>query len=163
MEIELNSVVSFDYVLTAPDGRVIDQSSLRPLTYLHGSGQIVAGLERQLAGKRVGDELVAKVPAAEGYGERTGKGFSVSRAELPPGMEPHVGMPLGARGPDGQAMTLFVVEVSADGIVVSSDHPLSGVDLCFAVTIRGVRAATADERTHGHAHGMDGHDHSHGH
>jgi hypothetical protein len=64
MEITSNSVVSFDYILTAPDGTVIDQSSQKPLTYLHGSGQIVPGLERQLAGKRAGDELVAKVPAA---------------------------------------------------------------------------------------------------
>lgn len=163
MEIALNSVVSFDYTLTAPDGSVIDQSQDRPLTYLHGSGQIVPGLERQLLGKREGDALVANVPAAEAYGERTGRGFAVGRNELPAGMEPQVGMALGARGPDGETMTLFVAEVNESGIVVTTDHPLSGVDLCFAVTIRGVRAATAEELRHGHAHGMDGHDHSHGH
>jgi FKBP-type peptidyl-prolyl cis-trans isomerase SlyD len=72
-------------------------------------------------------------------------------------------MALGARGPDGHPVTLFVAEVNAEGIVVTMDHPLSGVDLSFAVTIRGVRAATADELKHGHAHGADGHDHSHKH
>jgi FKBP-type peptidyl-prolyl cis-trans isomerase SlyD len=163
MEIAPNTVVSFDYVLTAPDGAVIDRSEGRPLTYMHGNGQIVPGLERQMASRRVGDVFVAEVPAAEGYGERTGRGFEVSRADLPAGLEPVVGMGLGARGPDGQAMTLFVASVSETGIVVTTDHPLSGVDLRFAITIRAVRAATPEEMAHGHAHGADGHDHSHGH
>ncbi len=163
MLIAQNSVVVFDYTLTAADGTVIDKAEGRPMTYLHGQRQIVPGLERQLAGKQVGDALVANVPAAEAYGERTGRGFPVKREELPPNMVPQVGMALGARGPDGQTMTLFVAEVNEEGIVVTTDHPLSGVDLSFAVTIRAVRAAIAEEVQHGHAHGADGHDHSHGH
>ena len=40
-----------------------------PLTYLHGHGNLVAGLEREFKGKNVGDELHVKVAAADGYGE----------------------------------------------------------------------------------------------
>jgi FKBP-type peptidyl-prolyl cis-trans isomerase SlyD len=163
MPITYGSVVSFDYTLHAPDGSILDQSSGKPLSYLHGAGHIVPGLERQLEGREIGESLQALVPAAEGYGERTGRGFRVGRDELPAELDPQVGMPLGARGPDGQAMTLFIVEVAEDSIALTTDHPLSGVDLRFEVTIRGIRGATADELSHGHAHGHDGHDHSHGH
>ncbi|GDX81377.1 peptidyl-prolyl cis-trans isomerase [Deltaproteobacteria bacterium] len=163
MKIAPGSVVSFEYTLYAPDGSIIDASQERPLTYLHGAGHIVPGLERHLVGKEVGDELEAIVPPDEGYGEATGRGFRVGREELPPGMEPQIGMPLGAQGPDGKTMTLFIVELDEESITVTPDHPLAGVTLRFAVAIRAIRAATEDELSHGHAHGHDGHDHSHGH
>ena len=163
MVIAAGSVVSFDYVLHAPDGRVLDASEGKPLSYLHGAGHIVPGLERQLLGRQVGDALDVIVEAREAYGERTGQGFRVPRAELPAEMQPQVGMPLGARGPNGESMKLNVVGVDDDGISVTLDHPLSGLQLRFAVEIRAIRVATADELSHGHAHGHDGHDHSHGH
>lgn len=157
------SVVSFDYVLYAPDGTVIDASQGRPLTYLHGAGHIVPGLERQLLGRALGESLEVVVEPAEGYGERTGRGFRVGRDELPAGMDPQIGMPLGARGPDGETMMLYVVVVDDEGITVTLDHPLSGVPLRFAIDIRDVRLATEEELAHGHAHGHGGHDHDHQH
>ena len=71
MQISDNSVVSFHYTLTDKDGNVIDSSQGNaPLTYLHGVGQIVPGLENALVGKAAGDTMDVQVPAADGYGER---------------------------------------------------------------------------------------------
>ena len=51
-------VVSIQYTLTNPEGETIDASEPGdPLRYLHGAGNIVPGLERELEGKKVGDEL----------------------------------------------------------------------------------------------------------
>lgn len=67
------SVVTIHYTLRDPDGDVIDSSEGGdPLSYLHGAGNIVPGLERQLEAKAVGDKVDASVPPADGYGERTG-------------------------------------------------------------------------------------------
>src|SRR5690606_41723283 len=41
-----------------------------PLSYLHGAGNIVPGLEKALEGKSAGDKLQADVPPEEGYGPR---------------------------------------------------------------------------------------------
>ena len=49
------SVVSFDYTLRDGAGSVIDSSQGgAPMVYLHGHGNIVAGLEEALHGKTAG-------------------------------------------------------------------------------------------------------------
>ena len=59
-------VVAMHYTLTGDDGKVIDSSSGgQPLYYLHGAGNIVSGLERQLTGKNVGEKITAVVPPEE--------------------------------------------------------------------------------------------------
>ncbi|MFN6192528.1 MAG: peptidylprolyl isomerase, partial [Planctomycetota bacterium] len=63
-------VVTIHYKHTLDDGSVADQSlGGEPLVYLHGAQNIVPGLERQLAGRKVGDKVDCVVPANEGYGE----------------------------------------------------------------------------------------------
>ena len=48
------SVVIFHYTLTNDNGEVIDSSKGGdPMPYLHGAGNIVPGLERQLAGLKL--------------------------------------------------------------------------------------------------------------
>src|SRR3954470_8588679 len=52
MQIAKQSVVTIDYTLTDPHGEVLDSSTAdEPLTYIHGSGSIIPGLENALAGK----------------------------------------------------------------------------------------------------------------
>ena len=54
MQIEKNRVVSLHYTLRDEQGTVLDSSSGRaPLSYLHGKGNIIPGLEAALAGKGV--------------------------------------------------------------------------------------------------------------
>ena len=54
MEIAAERVVSFHYTLTDDAGAVIDRSpDDRPLSYLHGAGNIVPGLENALAGQTI--------------------------------------------------------------------------------------------------------------
>ena len=72
MQIADNTVVILDYTVTNPEGDLIDSSSEtgEPLTYLHGNGDIVPGLEQALTGRRVGDSFQITVPPEAGYGER---------------------------------------------------------------------------------------------
>lgn len=160
MQIAKDAVVTFDYILTDEAGELIDNSEDGPMVYLHGQGQIVRGLEVALLGKKVGDRVQVNIPPEDGYGEAShDKPIQVSWQDLPPGAELEEGMPIYAQGPQGQEITLYVQQVGKEGVVLSIDHPLAGVTLCFDVTIREIRAATADELAHGHAHGPDGHHH----
>jgi FKBP-type peptidyl-prolyl cis-trans isomerase SlyD len=155
------SIVSLHYTLRDDDGDVIDSSSGgEPLAYLHGAGNIVPGLERQLTGKTVGDRLTAVVPPEEGYGLPEGPGPQpVPRSSFPEDVELEEGLQFFARGPGGETIPLWVVEVGGDTVMVDGNHPLSGVTLHFEVEVVEVRAATAEEQEHGHPHGEGGHHH----
>ena len=158
--ISAGKVVAFHYTLTDDDGDVIDSSDGRePLDYLHGAGNIVPGLERQLVGKTTGDRLDAIVPPSEGYGERTGAPQAVPRGALPPDLDPMPGMQLMAQGPDGQPFPLWIARVDDEQIWVDRNHPLAGVTLHFAVEIVSIRDASAEETAHGHPHGPGNHHH----
>lgn len=153
-------VVLFHYVLTNDEGEVLDRSGDAPMAYLHGYGNIVSGLEAALLGRSVGDKLRADVAPADAYGEVDADAYqSVHRSEFPRDMEIEVGMPVRAQGSDGRVAVLWITKIQGAQVTLTTNHPLAGVNLHFDVEITGIREASDEERTHGHAHGPDGHHH----
>ncbi|MCC5842335.1 MAG: peptidylprolyl isomerase [Opitutales bacterium] len=162
MEIAKDCVVSMDYRLTGGDGKVLDESAEgQPLVYLHGHGNIIPGLESALDGRSSGESLNVRVAPADAYGELDPRLVQeVERSMFPAGAPLEVGMRFHAGTPQGPR----VVRITAIGdktVKVDANHELAGETLDFAVTIRDVRAATADEIAHGHVHagGSCGHGH----
>ena len=151
-------VGAIHYRLTTPEGETLDSSAGRePLVYLHGSHNIVPGLESALAGAVAGEERRAEVAPADGYGERTGDGpQSVHRRDFPKDADLREGMAFRAQGSDGHEVTLWISKLEGSRVWVDTNHPLAGQTLIFDVTVVAVRAATADEAAHGHAHGIHG-------
>jgi FKBP-type peptidyl-prolyl cis-trans isomerase SlyD len=164
MKIDKGSVVGIDYRLHLGDGEVVDASDPgEPLTYLHGGGQIVPGLEDALTGLEVGASRQVVVPPADGYGEHDPRGVQeVPRGAFPADFSPQAGMQLTAEGPGGEVVPFAVKEVRPESILIDLNHPLAGKTLHFDVTVREVRQATEDEVAHGHAHGPEGHAHDDG-
>jgi FKBP-type peptidyl-prolyl cis-trans isomerase SlyD len=160
MSITRDSVVTIHYTLKDDAGTVIDSSaSGEPLAYLHGHGNIVPGLERELTGRKAGEELSVTVPAAEGYGEYDKSLVqSVPRRALRGVKDVRAGMHLHAQTAEGPR-TVTVTRVSGDMVTLDGNHPLAGKNLNFDIQIEGVRQATEEELSHGHVHGPHGHHH----
>lgn len=160
MRIAKNSVVTIDYTLTDDDGHVLDSSEGDdPLSYLHGVGGLIPGLERELDGREAADQFEVAVAPEDGYGERD----EALRQDVPrdqfEGMEDlELGMQFRVDSDTGP-MVITIVEIDGDIISIDGNHPLAGVNLNFAVTVREVREATEEELEHGHAHGPGGHEH----
>jgi FKBP-type peptidyl-prolyl cis-trans isomerase SlyD len=160
MKIANGTVVELDYSLHLGDGKIVDQSEGEPLSYIHGEGHIVPGLEQALAGLEVGAKKQVVVAPAEGYGEHDAAGVQeVARDAFPADFQPQEGMQLVAESPDGQPVQFIVKQVGLQTVTVDFNHPLAGKTLHFDVTVRGVRQATDEEKEHGHVHGPGGHDH----
>ncbi|MFC4653698.1 MULTISPECIES: FKBP-type peptidyl-prolyl cis-trans isomerase [Rheinheimera] len=158
MSIAAHKVVAIHYTVADKNGTELDSSAGgEPLVFIHGTGSLIQGLENALLGKQVGDKFHVEVPAAEAYGERHDELTQAVPREMFNGMDVQVGMRFRAAGPDGREQSVIVLDVTDDEVVVDGNHPLSGMDLTFAVEIVLVRDATPDELAHGHAHGMDGH------
>lgn len=160
--IQEGDVVFIHYTLTGNEGQVIDSSQGRPpLGYLHGYRNIVAGLERALTGRAVGDRFDVAIPPEEGYGLREGpEPQPVPRSEFgKDARHLQVGMSFHATTSDGQNLTLWITDIQGDEVFVDANHPLAGQTLNFAIEVAEVRAATTEELTHGHVHGPGGHHH----
>ena len=160
MNIEKNRVVTLHYTLRDEQGNVIESSTGRtPLSYLHGKGNIIPGLEQALAGKAAGDKLDVTVAPEQGYGVRDERLVQVvPRSRFGGGEGLAAGMQARVSGPQGRRM-VTVVKVERDFVTVDGNHPLAGRTLRFAVEVEDVRKATHEEVSHGHVHGPGGHHH----
>jgi FKBP-type peptidyl-prolyl cis-trans isomerase SlyD len=160
VHIEKNRVVQLHYTLRDDQGTVIDASGGRgPLTYLHGKGNLIVGLEQALAGKAAGDKLDVTVAPDQGYGPRDDRLVQIlPRSKFEEVAELQPGMQVRASGPQGTRL-VTVIKVERDFVTIDGNHPLAGRTLHFSVEIADVRKATHEEVSHGHAHGPGGHHH----
>ena len=154
-------VISFHYTLTDKNGKKIDSSvGNTPVMFLEGIGQIIPGLEKILVVLDKGDKKIVTVPYPEAYGAYDQTLISQVPREQFPVKEVQVGdMFKVGKAEDYRVVT--VIEVKDAEVVLDGNHPLAGQDLTFAVEIMERRDATAEEMTHGHAHGPHGHSHDH--
>jgi FKBP-type peptidyl-prolyl cis-trans isomerase SlyD len=156
-----DSVVSMSYNLKNPAGEELGNADNdKPLTYLQGAGQIVPGLESALEGLAVGDKKDVTVTPKDGYGELNAElKMKVERKQFPPDADIKPGMQFRANIGGDNEHTFTVMDVKDEDVFIDGNHPLAGQTLHFSVEIIAVRPATADELSHGHAHGPDGSHH----
>jgi len=158
MTIEKNKVVTIEYALTDESGALIESSEgQEPLTYIHGVGNIIPGLEASLEGKSTGDTLEVSVQPADAYGEwDQEKVIDIPKAQFSGVDDVEVGMQFGVHSSTGERIVM-VTKVEGDTVTVDANHPLAGKTLNFEVMVVGVREPTPDELDHGHVHGPGGH------
>jgi FKBP-type peptidyl-prolyl cis-trans isomerase SlyD len=156
MQITKDKVASILYTLRDGAGNLIESNEGRePMTYMHGTGSVIVGMEEGLEGKSAGDKFKIKVLPEKGYGEKDsnliqkGPRAAFGNQKIEKGMQFQTNQ--------GQVVT--VTETGLEAITVDGNHPLAGVELHFDVEVTAVRAATQEEISHGHVHGPDGHHH----
>jgi FKBP-type peptidyl-prolyl cis-trans isomerase 2 len=142
--IKENMAVQLEYTLTT-DGQVVDTTDGRgPFQYVHGRGQIVPGLERQLTGLKPGDSRDITVTAEEGYGPVDPQAVvEVPKTQLPQQVTPEVGAVLRGVDPDGRQFRATIQQVKDQSVMLDLNHPLAGKTLLFKVKVLSVAPATA--------------------
>jgi FKBP-type peptidyl-prolyl cis-trans isomerase SlyD len=136
------SFVSLQYTLTGEDGKTIESNKDKePLKYTQGQHQIVPGLEREIAGMKVGGEKHVKVKPEDGYGLVNPNAFQeVPKEQVPPeGLK--VGTILAARGPQGQVVPVRIHQIKEKTVVVDLNHPMAGKTLVFDVKVLDIQSA----------------------
>lgn len=167
--VQKNMVVSVHYELQVEhEGQMTtaDKSQEQPLVFLHGAGMLLAEFEQNLLGKTQGDTVSFVIKAENGYGifdERNIANIPIDSFKDQDGNIDNnmikVGSVLPMMDNDGNQFQGIVCEITDDAVIMDFNHPLAGKDLHFTVTVADVRAATAEEISHGHVHGPGGHHH----
>jgi FKBP-type peptidyl-prolyl cis-trans isomerase SlyD len=160
MNISENKVVQMHYELKNNEGQTLDSSKDKPpLAYIHGKGNIIPGLEKELLNKTKGDKIKTVIAPAEAYGVKDDqKIFKVAKKQFQGDGEIQIGMQIQAET-DGRMEVGTIEGIEGDDVTLNFNHPLAGETLHFDVEVVEVRDATKEELDHGHVHGEGGHDH----
>jgi FKBP-type peptidyl-prolyl cis-trans isomerase SlyD len=139
------SVAVFDAISKEPLETEFDEG----VTYIHGYGQLVPGLERQLSGMQAKEKRQITVPVEEAFGERDEElMFVLPYGELGDEYKPgdlEVGDALVLEDDEGDDALFHVLEVRQDGLALDGNHPLSGFSLRFDVEVTSVTEASDEE------------------
>ena len=163
MKINPQHVVSltYDLYVDQEDGtEALTESATeeQPLTFLFGAGQMLPKFEENLSSLSTGDAYEFRLSAADAYGEYDEEAVANLPMEMFSGAEvPEIGSVLPLQDNNGNRFQGQVVSVAEDSVIVDLNHPMAGQQLHFKGNILNVRPATAEELSHGHAHGADGH------
>ncbi len=154
MQVSDKMAVSIHYTLTNKVGKKLDSTKgEEPMIYLHGSGQIIPGLEDALKGMRVGEQLNTTIAPSEAYGEYSEERIKIVPMSMFDGIDKvEVGMQFHADASHGVDM-VTVTKIDGDQATVDGNHPMAGEALTFDVKVMDIRPATADELSHQHIHG----------
>lgn len=163
-----NKVISLEYNLhkDTAEGEMIESTEGKePLVFLTGAGQMIPDFEANVVDLNAGETFSFGIKAEMAYGVRNDKAV----IELPQDIfmkeekladEVVVGNVLPLQDQNGQVHRGIIVSINDNSTVtMDMNHPLADQDLHFTGKIVEVREATADEISHGHAHGAGGVEH----
>ena len=139
MTVTKEKYVTIAYNFSTPEGYLLGTSDRQgPLTFCAGSGDIISGLDSNLANAEEGQDLSFVIPASEAYGERDESLVAqVSAADLGLGAEARIGYRVEAQI-GGRWRSALISEVEGDKVTVDANHPLAGVPLHFQTTVLSI-------------------------
>lgn len=146
MDIADRRIATLHFTLTDDSGqRITTTHGHEPLTYIHGTGSIIRGLEQALAGRKAGDRFEVAVAPEDGFGPRHPQLVqtlprTMWRAEAAPSVGDRLETQT-ARGP----LDVVVTAVDNDTLTVDGNHPLAGRAFRAEVEVLSVRVPTPDE------------------
>ena len=168
MQITKNTVVSLSYILKRDDanGEIIEETRAGdPLVFLYGNGQMLPKFEEYLNTLKAGDAFEFTLASDDAYGEMDQDAIidldkSIFQVDGKTDDEMlAIGNVIPMRDDQGNMLQGIVVSVSKDMVRMDFNHPMAGNVLHFAGKVIEVREASAEELSHGHAHGAGGHHH----
>lgn len=160
MVISPDCVVQFTYKMSDSDNNLLEDTGDKiPMAYLHGHNGLLKGLETAMAGKKQGESFEVTLDPRDAYGEvKPDSEQKIPMKHLQGAKKWKKGM-VGVVHTEQGNKRVTVVKPGKFMVVVDFNHPFAGKTLTFSVEIKDIRKATAEEITHGHAHGVGGHHH----
>lgn len=158
MKIERDRVVRFHYTVSEAGREVESSRAGEPMAVLFGHGGLIPGLEQALSGREAGERLEVEVPPEEGYGPRREELIQRVPKKRFKGMPLRVGQTVMMQTEHGPR-PISIRKIGMSVVDVDLNHPMAGKTLRFDLEIIEVRAASAEELDHGHAHAPGGVEH----
>ncbi len=163
MQISKYKAVVVNYVARDDSGNILDSSDADgPIRYIHGTEDLIPGLEAALEGHSAGEKLSIRVAMEDAYGDRDESLIEEVPIANFPGIDSiEPGMKFQTDMDDDVPYIVTVTKVTKKHVTVDGNHPFAGKNLNFDLEIVEVREASSSEIEHGHVHTDDSHHHIH--
>lgn len=137
VKVKKGDTVKVDYTCTLANGTMIDASAAgKPLEFVVGRGDVIKGLDEAVAGMKVGETKTIRVAAEKAYGPRHEEWMlEVGRDKFSEDWKPEIGLHYEVPRENGQSTTATVTRVSSSSVTLDFNHPLSGKELIFEVSV----------------------------
>lgn len=141
MKIGNGTLVTAAYSFRDEHGGVIaDSESNGPLTYVHGQGQVLSGIEAALDGRSTGYRLSLTLRPEEAFGpHRPELVFEAPLSNLPSGIRIEPGVELFSGMGDRPAFQLRIVKATETGALLDGNHPYAGKTLQVELEVLDIR------------------------
>ncbi|MCX2861869.1 FKBP-type peptidyl-prolyl cis-trans isomerase [Paucibacter sp. PLA-PC-4] len=158
MKIQKDTIATLKLKVADAKGKLIEESKEPMACLIGGYGNTLPAVEDALMGQEAGFLITLNLTPETAFGERDESLLrSIAKKDFPPGVK--VGGQLELREAEGEFQLFNVVKIKGDTVILDGNHPLAGMSLKVTVKVVSVRAASAEEVAHGHAHGDHGHHH----
>jgi FKBP-type peptidyl-prolyl cis-trans isomerase SlyD len=156
MQVSRNKVVTIEYAVHETGRKKLEDGTL---DYLHGFKNLMPALEKFLTDKKEGFSGKVEMGPRDAFGEKNSSlVMNIPKTQLEKPAEIQVGMQIELESEEG-IIPALVTAVGGDEITVDGNHPYAGKSITFDVKVVKIRDASAEELSHGHAHGAHGHHH----
>jgi len=158
MKVAKDTIVTIQLKVANDKGQLIE-SSKEPVALLIGHDNTMPAIEAALMDQQAGFAANLDLGVEQAFGARDeGLVKHIAKKDFPPGVK--VGGQLEMRESEsGEFKLYFVSKIKGDTVILDGNHPLAGEALKISLKLISVRAASAEELSHGHAHGEHGHHH----
>ncbi len=155
MKIIENTVVTLTYKMSDSTGNLIDSSDENgSLTYIHGVGMMMPGIEKAVDGKESGFEFKGVIEPEDGYGVYLPENvIPVPREQFGDFVDEMEEGKLYNFDTDSGHQPMKVVKIEDDIVTIDANHPYAGEQLNFECKIEDVRLATEEELESLNSHG----------
>ena len=147
--IRTGKVVYITYSVLDERGNIFGQQDM-PTGYVQGADSgLFAAVERALEGKREGDQVQARVPPEEAFGDPDPDLIISEDLENLPPMLRSIGAQAEMQNDAGDVLTFRVVEIKDGMVTLDGNNPLAGKPCVVAATVVSIRDATPEEMRNG--------------
>jgi len=121
-------------------GDFFETSADTPLEFTVGNNEVIAGLDKRVAGMKVGEKKTFVVTPEEGFGPRQAQLVeTVNIAQFPDHLTPKAGQRLRLKNGDGGETEIQVTKIEDELVTLDANHPFSGETLLFEVELLDIK------------------------
>lgn len=150
MKIEKNSYVSFHFKITDEENEVLEETTDEPDFYIHGQGEALEAVEKELEGKEKGYKTTISLKPEDAFGDYEESLVTVvKKSDFDHTDDLEIGMEFLSDDSEDEDMSSAInwriIDIEGDEVTLDANHPYAGINLTFNIEVVDVRPATEEE------------------